>query len=155
AGFAGRVLSGGRSDGRPLSYAQVAAMPPTVLPFWDLLQLVDHELGHAWQVDYDASFSSLWSGEGGASAGSIEIARRHLGHGLLENWVWYNFYYIGPEGSYAAGVNSNSGRFVTGYNEASGFLFDLICRRVQTGEPLDSAMRQVLGGAMEGWFGVS
>jgi hypothetical protein len=87
--------------------------------------------------------ASFWGVEGGANLVSYELIRQLAGIGLDSNYDWRN-----PPASpvaefYALRAQPGTGDFNAGYDNAMGFLRDLVIRRVRSGEPVDRALREV------------
>jgi hypothetical protein len=129
-----------------------------------LASLLAHEMTHSYQRMYmhdtrpagvaQSGFgASTWAIEGGANLISYEMIRRLAGIELDGNYDWRN-----PGGTpaaqfYALRAQPGTGDFSAGYDNAMGFLRDLVIRRVRSGEPVDDAVRAVSRGSVEGWFG--
>jgi hypothetical protein len=127
--------------------------------------LLAHEMAHAYQrawlhasrspgVAGSSADVTRWGVEGGANLISYEVVRRIAGAPLAGNFDWRN---PGPDpflAYYALRAQSSSGDVTGGYDGTMPFLRDLVIRRVQRGEPVDAAVREVSRGAIEGWSGV-
>ncbi|HEX2077106.1 MAG TPA: hypothetical protein VHG08_05340 [Longimicrobium sp.] len=126
--------------------------------------LLAHELAHQYQRLWSHASRSpgvpgspmgvtRWGVEGGANLMSYEVIRRIANAPLAGNFDWRN---PGPDpfaAYYALRAQSAAGAFTSGYDGTMPFLRDLVVRRVQAGEPLGAALREVSRGAVEGWSG--
>ncbi len=132
-----------------------------------------HEMAHSYQriaLDATASCSyafdmlycpdpatlwgaAKWETEGSASLVAYETIRRRAGVALDANYDWRTPGASAAERGYAAKAQPCHGRLTDGYDDAMGFLRDLVLRRMQAGEPIPWAVREVSLGAIEGWYG--
>jgi hypothetical protein len=141
------------------TYIQVATQTTYVV----LASLLAHEIAHSYQRIYlDATRpagampgwgASLWGEEGGANLISYEMTRRYAGIALDANYDWRNPGPTPAEQWYASRAQPGYGQFTDGYDDAMGFLRDLVLRRMGSGESVDDAVRAVSLGAIEGWYG--
>lgn len=110
--------------------------------------LVAHELGHAWQNKAIGRMSAVWSGEGIASwiaderlrlVAGLDLDANHMYGEAIQGWRLRM-----PE----------TGDFVAGYRESHPFIRFLVTRLVlDHGQSYDSAVRRVVTGVSEGWWG--
>lgn len=130
-----------------------------------LASLLTHEIAHAFQFAHMAATrpageqqvptgTGLWGVEGGANFISYEFIRRAGGMPLAGNYDFHNPASDFLAQYYAWRAQPGLGELTAGYDHAMGFLRDLVIRRVQRGESVDAAVREVSRGAIEGWFGV-
>ncbi len=160
-GVLGRTLND-KSFGAPRMWTDIKIREKR--DYVELAELVAHEVAHAFQALYmygsrseewyeSAAGATFWATEGGADFISFETVRRASGVGLTANFD-----------ARAAGLNPAARRIVErahglggmltlGYDGPAGFIRDLAARRVVAGEPVDDAMREVLRGAADGWYG--
>lgn len=160
--FAGRAFSWLEED-VPVSW--ISLEPFAGVELAPLASLLTHEITHAFQFAYMAgtrsagvqqtpSGTGLWGVEGGANFISYEFIRRAGDMPLAGN---YDFHAPGPDflaRYYAWRAQPGFGELTAGYDHAMGFFRDLVIRRVQRGESVDAAVREVSRGGIEGWFGV-
>jgi hypothetical protein len=130
-----------------------------------LASLLSHEITHSYQQMYmwktrpagglyPGAGAAIWGVEGGADLGAWEAARRIAGTGLLSNSEWRNMYDDSFRRVVAFSAQPGRAFFNDGYSHAMGLLRDQMTRRVQAGEKEDDAVREVLRGAVEGWYGL-
>jgi len=141
------------------AYVQVATQATYVV----LASLLAHEIAHSYQRMYlDATRpagaipgwgASLWGEEGGANLISYEMTRRYADIALDANYDWRNPGSTPAEQQYASRAQPGYGELTDGYDDAMGFLRDLVLRRMGSGESVDDAVRAVSLGAIEGWYG--
>lgn len=126
--------------------------------------LLAHEMTHGYQwaymvrtrsagVETTNTGTALWGVEGGANLISYETIRRAAGLPLAGN---YDFRAPGGgslEAYYALRAQPPNGELTAGYDGAMGFFRDLVIRRVESGEGVDAAVREVSRGVVEGWHG--
>lgn len=130
-----------------------------------MLWLLAHEIAHTYQYEFlartppsaglrSATGAGRWGIEGGATLVDMETLRRAAGVPLqgnvdyraqaaseVESWLFRN-------------GGARGGVLTAGYYSAAPFLRDLVFRRMDAGEPAETAFREVLRGAAEGWYGV-
>lgn len=127
--------------------------------------LLAHELAHIYQhawshasrspgIAQSRTGTTRWGVEGGANLISYEVIRRIAGAPLAGNYDWRNPGADPFRAYYALRAQSSSGDFTGGYDGTMPFLRDLVIRRVQKGEAVDAALREVSRGALEGWSGI-
>lgn len=141
------------------AYGQVAIQPTYVV----LASILAHEIAHSYQRMYlDATRpagampgwgASLWGQEGGSNLISYEMTRRYAGIALDANYDWRNPDPTPAAQRYASRAQPGYGQFTDGYDDAMGFLRDLVLRLMGSGEAVDDAVRAVSLGAIEGWYG--
>jgi hypothetical protein len=131
-----------------------------------LLALMAHEIGHTFQAEFLARTPPLagmrgargaarWGIEGGATLVESETLRRAAGVPLLGN-VDYGAAPPSEVASYLyRRTGARDGSLTTGYYVTAAFLRDLAVRRITAGDGEDAAFREVLRGAVEGWYGVA
>jgi hypothetical protein len=136
------------------------------LDLGEMLSLLSHELAHTFQFEFMARIrplvgspssrgAALWGIEGGAALAETETLRRAVGLPLQGN-VDYGATPASQVESWLFGIAAaRSGALPVGYHETAPFLRDLALRRIGRGEPVDVAFREVLRGAVEGWYGVA
>jgi hypothetical protein len=89
--------------------------------------------------------------EGGASFVAYELVRRRLGIGLTDNIEWWPF---DANWYYAQEAGNAGGALHGGYDHASSFFRYLLMDRVAgAGSPYEEAMRDLLVGSLEGFYG--
>ena len=145
----------------PLSWMYLKSMAN--YPAASVIALLTHELTHAYQFLYMHATRSpgaaagigaaLWGWEGGANSLSYFTLGRHAGIVPDANYDWRAAQPSEAAASYARRAQPLTGELTTGYDNAMGFLRDLILRRMAAGEPFEDALREVSRGAIEGWFG--
>jgi hypothetical protein len=96
--------------------------------------------------------ASFWAQEGGANLISFEMIRRLAGLDLQANYDWRAPPATPVVEFYSWRAQPGSGEFTRGYDNTKGFLRALIVQRVQAGESVDDALREVSRGAIEGWY---
>ncbi len=124
--------------------------------------LLVHELTHAFQRQYawerNFVFYDEWAKEGGADFMASDFLRRQAGISLDGNFdavgaIDLQTWRQNPDRfSYALSFQ-HSGEIASGYQHAANLLRDFVLRRCKTGEPDTLAIRAVLRGALEGWYG--
>ncbi|HEU4452430.1 MAG TPA: hypothetical protein VFR81_05190 [Longimicrobium sp.] len=129
-----------------------------------LASVVFHEITHAFQRQYLSDTrpagtpaavlpgGGRWGIEGGASLMQRELYRRQAGLGLTTNFDWRAATDDAQMG-YANYAQPGDGSFHEAYGVSAGLLNDLVVRRTRAGEPLETAITEVLRGAVEGWYG--
>ena len=124
--------------------------------------IVAHEVTHAYQMMRSRGtiretgglpVSPVWGVEGGADLIATEMLRRQAGLGLDTNFDWRQPGTDPFAAWWARHAHPGTGEITRGYGDAAGFLRDLVTRRVQAGEPVDDAVREVMRGTLEGWHG--
>jgi hypothetical protein len=129
-----------------------------------LASLLTHEIAHAFQFAHMVSTrpaggeqvptgTGLWGVEGGANFISYEFIRRAGGMPLAGNYDFHNPRADFLAQYYAWRAQPGFGELTAGYDHAMEFLRDLVIRRVQRGESVDAAVREVSRGAIEGGSG--
>lgn len=128
------------------------------------LGTLSHEAAHTFQAEYYfanmpsgpvAQFPT-WAMEGSADLLGYEIVRTVLGIPADGNFDFAAAY--AADGSavdkaYASLALSANGDLVRGYQPVAVFLQDLIGERARRGEARSTALREVVLGAVEGWYG--
>ncbi|HEY0016978.1 MAG TPA: hypothetical protein VGC13_11690 [Longimicrobium sp.] len=129
-----------------------------------LLSVLTHEVAHTFQFEFAArdapapgaetSFGhTRWGVEGGATLAALE-ALRHAAARAHDANVDFR---AAPASAWEKRLfrlsSLGGGTLVTGYGSAASFLDYLAVRRTEAGDPRDVALREVLRGAMEGWYG--
>ena len=123
-----------------------------------------HELTHAFQGAYMHATrsegsacvpagASQWGREGTAHLSALELLRPLEGADLLGNVDWRETGGQLEREWYQGVLVSGHGQLTLGYSESMDFLRDLVTRRVAAGEGVESALREVHRGAVEGWYG--
>jgi hypothetical protein len=127
-----------------------------------MLQIIAHEVMHTyqfrWRYEHAAPWISFlgsgWAVEGGAALFQSELTRSVLGLPFLGNEN-YDGIAVGdarfPLSTYAYSVVN----LTAGYGDAASMLRDFVQRLVVSGMSFDAALREVLVGAMEGWYGIN
>ncbi|MFW6197577.1 MAG: hypothetical protein ACOC5B_01815 [Myxococcota bacterium] len=125
-------------------------------------RLLGHELTHLWQGQYrfegrgspqaPMGATPHWASEGTATWTELEVTRRRLGYGLMENRCEGDG--DGALDWYLDMLRRSTGQWHLGYFQAASFLHDLRVRTVRAGADEDAAFREVMRGALEGWHGV-
>jgi hypothetical protein len=129
-----------------------------------LLSVLVHEVAHTFQFEFASRDAPVpgaqnefgrtrWGVEGGATLASLEALRRATGRAWDGNVdfraapgsVWEKRLFF--QSSLAGGS------LVSGYGASASLLDHLAARRTAAGDPHDVALREVLRGAMEGWYG--
>ncbi|MBX3173198.1 MAG: hypothetical protein KF709_02230 [Gemmatimonadaceae bacterium] len=129
-----------------------------------LAGILAHEMTHHHQRQYmhatrqspelpSVAGASFWAVEGGANLMSYEFVRRRAGVALDANHQWRGPAATPEMSSFQLRAQPASGTLTAGFDNAMGFLRDLILRRMGSGETVDDALRAVSRGAIEGWFG--
>jgi hypothetical protein len=131
----------------------------------DMTTLVTHEVTHSFQRIYmtttrapdgprPASGAALWGVEGGANLTSYEVLRQLAGVGFDDNFDWKTGLGTNPaRGYYSLRAQPGVGSFTEAYDNSMGFMRDLVIRRMDRGESLGDALREVSRGVIEGWHG--
>lgn len=129
-----------------------------------MLSVLTHEVAHTFQFEFAArdapapgavtSFGpTRWGVEGGATLAALEALRHAAGRGHDAN-VDFRAAPASPWERQLFQLSSlGGGTLVTGYGSAASFLDYLAVRRTEAGDARDVALREVLRGAMEGWYG--
>ena len=149
--------------GDPLTFISIEPLTGFNVP--RTVSLVSHELAHAYQFTHMMRTRSQgihaagmgvarWGVEGGANLLSYETIRRAAGMPLAGNHDFRNPGATPFQRYHAVRAQHGDGELTGGYEAANGFLRDLVIRRVQAGEAVDDAVREVSRGAVEGWFGI-
>jgi hypothetical protein len=153
----GSRYSVGRASATHIEFRQA-----TNTPFEDLYGVFAHEIAHVWDFSYrraeaersgSAFRSSLWITEGLAFLLGSEAIRRFIGVEFLANTRWRE---LGePLRSSSLWHEALRGENIErGYSDAGSLLRDLTTRIVERqGTSLDDALRTVLRGGLEGWYG--
>lgn len=147
--------------GEPRLWAELKVMDLGALR---LLELLSHEMAHAFQALYmfrtrpvgftdSAAGATFWATEGGADLVSFETVRRLAGAGLTQNFDARAPGTAEPARRLAQWAHPAGGVLSDGYASAAGFLRTLAARRALAGESPDPAVGEVLRGAAEGWHG--
>lgn len=127
----------------------------------EMVQLLAHELAHAWvnRWFYESRpAGGFWAGgdtsgnEGLADLLAFEVLRRVAGLPFAANASAAPFGGDAITRSWALEF-SPTGDFLAGYAESSGFLRDLVHRLVRRGMSVDDAFALVARHASEGWYG--
>ncbi len=129
-----------------------------------LLQLLTHEVAHTFQYAFmgesgppgaaGVSAAAQWGVEGGASLIETEMLRRATGRAPDGN-VDFRAPASSPLEERLFRTAIMGGTLAQGYAPAASFLDDQVARRMAAGDPAEVALREVLRGAMEGWYGVT
>ncbi|UCD25426.1 MAG: hypothetical protein JSW51_05790 [Gemmatimonadota bacterium] len=123
-----------------------------------------HELTHAFQRQFawerDFVFEDEWAKEGGADFMASEFVRRQAGISLDGNFnaagaIDLQTWELDPDRFFYAISFGHAGEIATGYQHAANMLRDFVIRRYQAGEADTLAIRAVLRGALEGWYGAT
>lgn len=157
-------LAGGA---QPLSAVVLPEAAVRAAPVAELVELLVHPLSYAWQARYLAASAreaeavdvqvAQWARDGSAALLAQETLRRMAGVPLLGNVDWHQALRqgAGPLRAYAAAAEGVNGQLARGDAQAASFLRDLVARRVEFGgESVDHALREVVRGALEGWYGL-
>ncbi|HEU0016382.1 MAG TPA: hypothetical protein VFQ45_22065, partial [Longimicrobium sp.] len=124
--------------------------------------LVAHELAHLYNRMYNHRTrtgsesrlgTALWGTEGSADLVRYETIRRAGALPLAGNYDWLNPGTGAYASFFARLAQPGTGEFSRGYGGSMGFLRRLVAQRVADGESVDQAMREVVRGAIEGWYG--
>ncbi len=161
--YAARAFSLLTQGGQPVSW--ISMEPFTERDVARTASLVSHELTHAYQFAYMVATRSagvqnvslgagVWGVEGGANLVSYESTRRAAGVPLAGNYDFRNPGGGVMERYYAFRAQPGNGEVTAGYDSGMGFFRDLVIRRVQRGEAVDAAVREVSRGVVEGWYGI-
>lgn len=129
-----------------------------------MAQSLAHETAHLYQMMYmhasrplpgqaTRTGATFWGVEGGANLMSYEMLRRIANVAPDANHDWR-----APAPSIAVSLfqlraQPGGGVLTAGYDNAMGFMRDLITRRMEAGETHEVAMREVSRGVLEGWYG--
>jgi hypothetical protein len=169
--FEGDVTAGGGTtfiETHPAGWARhwIRLEWSTDLDMGRMLWLLAHEIAHAYQGEFIARTPPLsgpgtlrggarWGVEGGATLLENETIRGVVGASLTGNHDFHR-----PESSeleryFFRSAGAYAGNLTAGYFGGASFLRDAMLRRMEAGEPLDDALRDVSRGAMEGWYGLS
>lgn len=126
----------------------------------DDIQILAHELAHAWQVRYlykgagPNSGARHWGLEGGADFFTLQYLRSRFGIPLDANGEAIGENILrAPEDVYWTLVNRSSGEIEAGYYQTEPLLRDLMVRLVRAGMSERDALSNISKGAVEGWFG--
>lgn len=168
--FEGDVTPGGgqayievRPEGTATSWIRLEHTPD--LDLGNMLWLLAHEIAHTFQYEFLARNPSLsgirgdrggarWGIEGGATLVDLETLRRAAGVPLQGN-VDFDATPRSPvEAALFRGGHPRGGVLTAGYYSSAPFLRDLALRRMERGDEMDAAFREVLRGAVEGWYGI-
>lgn len=158
-----RAFSRLTPDGQPITWISIE--PSTGSDVARAASLVSHELTHAYQFAYmvatraagvqnASTGAAVWGVEGGANLISYESTRRAAGLPLAGNYDFRSPGSSVTERLYALRAQPANGEITAGYEAGMGFFRDLVIRRVQRGEGVDAAVREVSRGVVEGWFGI-
>lgn len=130
-----------------------------------MLWLLAHEIAHTFQYEFLARNppasgvrgdrgGARWGIEGGATLVDTETLRRAAGVPLQGNVDFGATPRSPVEAALFGNGYSRGGILTYGYYSSAPFLRDLALRRMERGDEMDVAFREVLRGAVEGWHGV-
>jgi hypothetical protein len=163
-GVDGNAYSEVRLEGTATHWVRLEASPQ--LDGGAMLSLMAHEIAHTFQTEFLARTPPLsgdrgargaarWGIEGGAALVESETLRRAAGLPLQGNLD----YGVTPRSELESWVYRHAGTrdasLAVGYHSTAPFLRDLAMRRVAAGDGVEVAFREVLRGAVEGWYGVA
>lgn len=131
-----------------------------------LLEVVTHEVAHAFQFEYAARTSpapgyaqnagmTRWGLEGGAQLMAIETLRRASGRAWDSNLDFRSLTAPPLELQLFRNANVGGNSVIGGYASTASFLDTQAARRIASGETREAALREVTRGAVEGWYGVT
>lgn len=146
-------------------YAWMLLFPGRSSSALRLAGLMVHEMTHSYQGRYmhatraapnlpTYTGASFWGVEGGANLMSYEFMRRMAGIGFNVNHDWRAPPTSDAAAQYQLRAQPASGTLTAGFDNAMGFLRDLVLRRMASAETQEQAMTAVSRGAIEGWFGL-
>ncbi|MEX2180837.1 MAG: hypothetical protein WD771_02240 [Gemmatimonadaceae bacterium] len=129
-----------------------------------LAQFLAHETTHLYQRMYlhasrpepgiaSTLGAAWWATEGAANLVSYEMLRRIVGIAPNANYDWRAPTTTLPAAHFAQRAQPAGGVITAGFDHAMGFFRDLTLRRMGAGESVEPALRAVLRGASEGWYG--
>ena len=129
-----------------------------------LAQSLAHETTHLYQMMYMHASrpapgvetlvgASFWAIEGGANLMSYELLRRMSGVAPDANHDWRAAPPTIAASLFQQRAQPAGGVLTDGFDNAMGFMRDLVLRRMLAGESHADALREVSRGVIEGWYG--
>ena len=129
-----------------------------------MAQTLAHETAHLYQMMYMHASrptpgvqtfvgASFWAVEGGANLMSYEMLRRMSGILPDANHDWRAAPPTIAASLFQQRAQPAGGVLTDGFDNAMGFMRDLVLRRMLAGESHADALREVSRGVIEGWYG--
>jgi hypothetical protein len=137
------------------------SVPEVRLPMEDIF----HEVAHLWQADYafrtrtgnDYPRSPLWAYEGGAMVLETMMLQMAGGHDHTRPRNLESYYGRGSIFGWVENPFTESATWVYsmpyGYTTSQVIMDDFVWRLLRRGVPFATAIREVLSGTMDGWYG--